>query len=164
MDNVLVPRCVVAGLMGQLDPEGCQQRKARRLQRRNYTSPGPNYVWLVNVYDKLKPYGFPIHGCIGGWSRKLMWLKVTRSNNHPDIVANLYLDRSSWWINFFKDLIDQEIFNRGSELEFECLWFCFSHLIQADLDKVREHWNAHYIVSSRYDTISGRPNELYFLP
>ena len=96
MDNVLVPRCVVAGLMGQLDPEGCQQRKARRLQRRNYTSPGPNYVWLVNGYDKLKPYGFPIHGCIGGWSHKLMWLKVTRSNNHPDIVANFYLDRSSW--------------------------------------------------------------------
>lgn len=49
----------VAVLMGQLDPEGCQQRKARRLQRRNYTSPGPNYVWLVKGYDKLKTIWIP---------------------------------------------------------------------------------------------------------
>ena len=29
---------------------------------------GPNWVWHLNLdgYDKLKPYGFPIHGCIDG--------------------------------------------------------------------------------------------------
>ena len=27
---------------------------------------GPNYVWHCDGYDKLKPYGFPIHGCIDG--------------------------------------------------------------------------------------------------
>ena len=43
----------------------------------------------------------------------------------------------------------------------ECLWFC---LLQADLNKVQEHWNTHYITSSRFDTIKGRPDELYFLP
>ena len=46
----------------------------------------------------------------------------------------------------------------------ECLWFCFSGLIQQDLDKVKEHWNSHYIGGSRYDTVKGRPSELLYLP
>jgi len=46
----------------------------------------------------------------------------------------------------------------------ECLWFCFSGLIQQDLDKVKEHWNSHYIGRSRYDTVRGRPSELFYLP
>ena len=27
---------------------------------------GPDFVWHLNGYDKLKPYGFAIHGCIDG--------------------------------------------------------------------------------------------------
>ena len=27
---------------------------------------GPNYVWHCDGYDKLKPYGFAIHGCMDG--------------------------------------------------------------------------------------------------
>jgi hypothetical protein len=36
--------------------------------------------------------------------------------------------------------------------------------LQADLDSVKDNWNSHYIRRSRYDTIPGRPNELYYLP
>lgn len=43
-------------------------------------------------YDKLKPYGFPIHGAIDGYSRKILWLEVARSNNKPEIPAAFYLD------------------------------------------------------------------------
>lgn len=43
-------------------------------------------------YDKLKPYGFPIHGAIDGYSRKILWLELTRSNNHPQNIARMYLD------------------------------------------------------------------------
>ena len=46
----------------------------------------------------------------------------------------------------------------------ECLWFSFSELIQADLNLVPRHWNSHNIRKSRFDTVSGRPDELYFLP
>ena len=38
-----------------------------------------------------------------------------------------------------------------------CLWFCFSRLIQQDLDRVKEAWNSH-------DTVKRRPNELFYLP
>lgn len=78
--------------MRELHPEGCQKRKSRRLERRRYFSPGPNHTWHVDGYDKLKPYGFPIHGCMDGWSRKIMLLKVTKSNNNPDIITNFYLE------------------------------------------------------------------------
>ena len=28
---------------------------------------GPDYVWHLDGYDKLTPYGFPIHACIDGY-------------------------------------------------------------------------------------------------
>ena len=45
----------------------------------------------MDGYDKLKPWGFPIHGAIDGFSRKIIWLNVTRSNNSPDNIAQFYL-------------------------------------------------------------------------
>ncbi|CAB4031362.1 Hypothetical predicted protein, partial [Paramuricea clavata] len=39
----------------------------------------------------------------------------------------------------------------------------FHQLLQEDLSSVQLHWNSHYIRKSRFDTISGRPDELYFL-
>ena len=90
--GMIVPRLVVQQLMQEIDPEGAQARKAHRLRRRQYHSPGPNSVWHADGYDKLKPYGSPIHGCIDGFSRKVIWLYVTRSNNYPDNIAAYYLD------------------------------------------------------------------------
>ena len=62
------------------------------MQRKRYFSTGLNHRWHMDGYDKLKLYGFPIHGCIG-WSRKR--LKVCKSNNHPDIIVNFFLDTIS---------------------------------------------------------------------
>lgn len=56
----------------EINPEQSQGRKARKLNRRTYCSPGPNAAWHADGYDKLKPYGFPIHGCIDGFSRKVL--------------------------------------------------------------------------------------------
>ena len=67
----------------QLDPEGVQLRGKRRLRRRKYYAPGPNYVWHIDGHDKLKPYGFSIHGCIDGFSRKIIWLEVGVTNKMP---------------------------------------------------------------------------------
>ena len=73
-------------------------------------------------------------------------------------------NRSTWWINYFKDMIENEKFNPGNELEKECIWFSFSGIIQKDLDFVKEHWNTHRIRDSRHDTVPGRPDELFCLP
>ena len=66
-------------LLRVLDPHGSKTRKAHRLRRRQYVSVGPDFCWHTDGYDKLKPYGLPKHGCIDGFSRKILWLKVSRS-------------------------------------------------------------------------------------
>ena len=74
------------------DPEGVQLRKQRRLRCRKYLSPGPNFVWHNDGHDKLKPYGFSIHGGVDGFSRRVLWLEVSTSNKMPEIIAKYYLD------------------------------------------------------------------------
>lgn len=46
----------------------------------------------------------------------------------------------------------------------ECLWICFSSLIQKELDLVKEQWNTHRIRASAHDTVPGIPDELFHLP
>ena len=46
----------------------------------------------MDGYDKLKPYGFPIHGCIDGFSRKMLWLQLSRSNNNPQVILRFFVD------------------------------------------------------------------------
>lgn len=87
-----VPRQIVQNILKDLDPLGIEARKAHKLRRRLYKNPGPNYAWHIDGYDKLKPWGFPIHGCIDGFSRKVMWLHVSRSNKSPDRIASMFLN------------------------------------------------------------------------
>lgn len=82
--DIQVPRLVVQTVLREIDPEGSRLRRANRLRRR------PNYCSHTDGYDKLKPYGFPIHGCIDGFSRRILWLKIAKSNNDPRVVAKLF--------------------------------------------------------------------------
>lgn len=74
-----------------LDPEGVELRIAHRLRRRQYHVRGPNDVWHIDGNDKLLPYGFAIHGAIDGYSRRVLWLEVGRSNKDPVVTASYYL-------------------------------------------------------------------------
>jgi hypothetical protein len=70
--------------------------------------------------------------------------------------------RSSWWIDFFKEMAVTEVLDIGSEFHLECLWFCFESLLQNDLDKVNNHWNTHRIRRSKYGTVPSVPDILFF--
>ena len=89
--GIKVPRDKVRIALLHMDPIGVRERGMRRLKRRNYVNPGPDFVWHVDGYDKLKPYGFAIHGAIDGFSRKILWLQVGASNNNPKVVVKYYL-------------------------------------------------------------------------
>ena len=91
-NGLMVSRVIVAQAMKHLDPIGVNTRRRRTLRRRLYYSQGPNWVWHLDGYDRLKPYGFEIHGCIDGYSRRVLWLSVIRSNKDPKQVYNLYLN------------------------------------------------------------------------
>ena len=78
-------------ILKSLDLVGVDKRKRRKLTRREYHSFGPNHAWHIDGYDKLKPFGIAIHGVIDGYSRIILWLKLSSSNNNPKIIANYYL-------------------------------------------------------------------------
>ena len=73
-----------------LDKDGVELRWKGRLKRRKYFAKGPNYLWHLDAYDKLKPYGLCISGCIDGFSRQLIWLNVYRTN--PRVIAGYYIE------------------------------------------------------------------------
>lgn len=89
--KIVTDRETVRLILSHLDPEGVQLRSQRRLHRREYRVPGPNYLWHIDGYDKLKPYGLCIHGCIDGFSRRIMWLEVSSSNNNPYVICHYFV-------------------------------------------------------------------------
>ena len=76
----------------ELDPEGVALRSRHKLRRRKYYAKGPNDIWHLDGNDKLKPYGFSIHGCIDGFSRKMVWLQLSLSNKNPSEIAYYYIN------------------------------------------------------------------------
>nr|XP_022287685.1 uncharacterized protein LOC111100282 isoform X2 [Crassostrea virginica] len=87
-----ITRSISREIVKFLDAEGVKRRKQRRLRRRQYFSKGPNFVWHLDGYDKLKPYGISIHGCIDGFSRRVIWLEADVTNKRPEVIAEYYLD------------------------------------------------------------------------
>ena len=86
--DIRIPRDMVLQMMREIDPEDVIQRKAHRLDRHRYYAQGPNYVWHVDDYDKLTHYGFCFHGAIiDGYSRRILWLEVSNSNNSSGVIA-----------------------------------------------------------------------------
>ena len=79
-------------ILRHLDPEGVALRSARCLRRHDYYAPGPNFIWHLDGYDKLKPFGICISGCICGFSRKLIWLNAYNTNNNPRIFGGYFLE------------------------------------------------------------------------
>ena len=78
-------------ILKSLDPVAVDRRKGRKLTRREYHSFGPNHTWNIDGYDRLKPFGIAIHGAIDGFSRRILSLKLSLSNNNPKVIVNYYL-------------------------------------------------------------------------
>ena len=91
-NGFVVSRDDVRLLLTVLDPVGVSKRSAKKLRRRVYHARGPNCVWHMDGYDKLKPYGLCISGAIDGFSRHVMWLSVYSTNNNPNIIAGYYME------------------------------------------------------------------------
>lgn len=87
-----VSRHTVREILKNVDPAGVELRRRRRLIRRRYYGTGPNNNWHIDGYDKLKPYGLAINGCIDGFSRYVIWAEVSHTNNDPDVIAGYFMD------------------------------------------------------------------------
>ncbi|KAK0156578.1 hypothetical protein N1851_000010 [Merluccius polli] len=92
LNGIVTDRETVRILLRLLDGEGVDLRSRNRLRRRVYHSCGPNYVWHIDGYDKLKPFGIAISGCIDGFSRKMIWVEAYKTNNDPKVIAGYFTD------------------------------------------------------------------------
>lgn len=79
-------------VLKELDPRGVSLRQAGRLRRRNYFSKGPNFIWHLDSYDKQKPYGICVNGCIDGFSRKVIWLNAYTTSSDPKVIGGYYIE------------------------------------------------------------------------
>ena len=87
----VVSQDTIRRIIKLVDPQGVELRRARRLRRRQYSCRGPNALWHMDGYDKLKPYGICIHGCIDGFSRYVLWMEAYTTNNDPKVVASYFI-------------------------------------------------------------------------
>ena len=55
--GMVVSRETVRHALRIIDPEGVSERLRNRLRRRQYRGKGPNFLWHIDGYDKLKPFG-----------------------------------------------------------------------------------------------------------
>ena len=207
-----------------------KRKKTHKLKRQVYVSQGPNFMWHIDGYDKLKPFSLPIHGAIDGFTKKILWLNICPSNKGPQVISYFYVNCisnlkcvskrirgyrgsenvvlagmqgyfteehkdsmsghssfllgnstnnqriESWWlfskrqnnarwINFFKDLQDEGLFDPSLNHHKEFMKFCFSGILPKELDNIKEMWNIHCIRNSRNaECPGGRPDVLNFNP
>ena len=214
--------------MKTIDPEVAGRRKAHRLKRRVYVSQGPNFVWHIDGYDKLKPFGFPIHGAIDSFNRKILWLNICPSNNDPYFISYFYVNcisslkcvprrirgdrgsknvvvagthrylrgenqdsmsghssflfgssansqrielwwsilrrqNSAWWINFFKYLQGEGLFDPSLNHHKKCIKFCFSGILQIELDNIKEMGTAIALQIAEMQNAPGEVQMSYIL-
>ena len=106
-----ISRVIVAQIMKDLDLAGLDARRRRTLRRHLYYSKDPNWVWHLGGYDKLKPLGFEIHGCIDGYSRRVLRLNVLTSNKDPKEVCILFIN----YLAVIKGVPPKIVADRGAD-------------------------------------------------
>lgn len=86
-----VQRSRVRGSMARLDPDNAALRWGAVVTRRTYQVPWPNSLWHLDGHHSLIRWGLVVHGCIDGFSRRIMFLHCS-SNNLSETVLALFLN------------------------------------------------------------------------
>lgn len=86
-----VQRSRVRESMARLDPENAALRWGAVVTRRTYLVPWPNSLWHLDGHHSLIRWGLVVHGCIDGFSRRIMFLHCS-PNNLSETVLSLFLD------------------------------------------------------------------------
>ena len=75
-------------------PDSAAGRRANRSIRRPTgisSAAGVNHVWAMSRHDKWERFGLFWHGCVDGFSGKILWLDVWWNISNPKYVCAQYL-------------------------------------------------------------------------
>ncbi|KAF3836224.1 hypothetical protein F7725_028782, partial [Dissostichus mawsoni] len=89
--GLVVSQDSIRRIIKLVDQQGVELRRAHRLRRRQYRCRGPNALWHMDGYDKLKPYGIAINGCIDSFSRYVLWMEAYTTKSDPKVVASYFI-------------------------------------------------------------------------
>ncbi|KAG1843638.1 hypothetical protein C8R48DRAFT_618652, partial [Suillus tomentosus] len=90
--DMSVSRNIVISYFAAYEAGLVRQRKARRLQRRQFWAAGVNDLFAVNQHDKWLHFGLALHTGIEPFSGRIMWIQVWHSNHNPQLILTYYLD------------------------------------------------------------------------
>ena len=74
----------------QTEPDLVAGRLAKRFVRRAFYAAGINHFWTMDQHDKWKRFGLYWHGCLDGFTGKILWLVVWWTNSNPKFVCAQY--------------------------------------------------------------------------
>ena len=77
--------------MARVDPQNTALRWGVVVSRRTYQVPWPNSLWHIDGHHAFIRWKIVVHGCIDGFSRRIMFLRCN-SNNRAETILNLFLD------------------------------------------------------------------------
>ena len=77
--------------MARVDPQNTALRWGVVVSHRIYQVPWPNSLWHLHGHHALIRWKIIIHGCIDGFSRRIMFLR-RNSNNLAETALVLFLD------------------------------------------------------------------------
>lgn len=90
-DGYAIPWVRIKESLRRVDPIGTLARQIRQsVTRYKYWVPRPNYLWHFDGHHKLIRWRFVIHGCIDGYSRRIVYL-FAATNNRAETVLYAFM-------------------------------------------------------------------------
>jgi hypothetical protein len=87
--NLKVQRDRIRESLTRADPRNTAMRWASVITRIIYSVPGPNSLWHIDGHHSLIRWKFVVHGCIDGFSRRIIYL-FAADNNYDATVATMF--------------------------------------------------------------------------
>lgn len=89
-DMLFVPRSQLRRVLHANDVQGTETRMKNAVYRVRYTNPGYNYAYHIDGWHKLIMYKIVVHGCIDGFSRKVIFLKASTNNKATTVFQSFF--------------------------------------------------------------------------
>jgi hypothetical protein len=72
-------------------PRIANQRRAIQRTSDADSAVGVNHIWIMGQYNKWKQFGLYWHGCLDGFTGKILWLVVWWNTSNPKYVCAQHL-------------------------------------------------------------------------
>jgi hypothetical protein len=84
-------REVIRQFLKLSEPEKVAERLSNGTICRTFYAAGVNHFWAMQHYDKWKRFGLFWHGCVDGFTGKILWLVIWWTSSNPRLVCAQYL-------------------------------------------------------------------------